>query len=135
MDCRTPDDPAVAVYFTYKKKQHCFDCDDWNSVTDNVRAVGKTIEALRGIARWGTGDMMERAFLRFVALPSPETEPWWSVLNFYSEDEALFQGDFEIRAKKLMQQYHPDKPETGDEWKFKQVWKARDDGREVRDER
>ena len=131
---RIPDDPAVAVYFTYKKKQHCFACDDWDTVTDNVRAVGKTIEALRGIARWGTGDMMERAFQGFVALPSPETEPWWSVLGFYDEGSALIQGDFEMKSKKLMQKYHPDNQDTGDEWKFKQVSKARERGREVRSE-
>lgn len=128
---RQPDDPGIAVYFTYKDKQHCFACDDWYYVRDNVRAIGKTIEALRGIARWGTGDMMERAFQGFVALPAPESEAWWSVLNFYSETEALFQGDFEIRAKKLIQQYHPDKPD-GDEWKLKQVVRARDKGRALR---
>ena len=75
--------------------------------------------------------MMERAFQGFEALPSPEAEPWWSVLGFFSETEAFFQGDFEIRAKKLMQQHHPDRPD-GDEWKFKQIVRARDAGREVR---
>lgn len=128
---KAPDDPGIAVYFTYKDKQHCFACDDWNRVEDNVRAIGKTIEALRGIARWGTGDMMERAFSGFEALPAPEAEPWWSVLGFISEAEAFFQGNFEICAKKLMQQHHPDKPD-GDDWKFKQILAARDAGREAR---
>lgn len=32
----------------------------------------QTIEALRGIERWGTGDMVEQAFTGFVALPSPK---------------------------------------------------------------
>ena len=128
---KAPDDPGIAVYFMYKDKQHCFASDDWYHVEDNIRAIGKTIEALRGVARWGTGDMMERAFQGFAALPSPEAEPWWSILNFYSETEALFQGDFEIRAKKLIQQNHPDKPD-GNDWKFKQITKAREKGREVR---
>jgi len=128
---KAPDDPGIAVYFIYKDTQHCFACDDWRRVEDNVRAIGKTIEALRGIARWGTGDMMERAFQGFAALPAPGEEPWWSVLGFYDEAEALFQGDYEIRAKKLLQQCHPDKPD-GDEWRFKQITKARDKGREVR---
>lgn len=125
---RAPEDSGVAVYFMYKKAQHCFACDDWWYVKDNVRAIGKTIEALRGIARWGTGDMIERAFQGFVALPAPESEPWWSVLGAYSEAEALLHNNFEIYAKKLIQKYHPDKPD-GDAWKFKQVTQARDLGR------
>jgi hypothetical protein len=48
----------------------CFACDRWDSVADNVQAIRKTIEALRGIERWGTGDMVQRAFAGFVALPS-----------------------------------------------------------------
>jgi hypothetical protein len=81
---RQPDDKGVAVYFTYKGRQMCFACDKWDKVEDNIQAVRKTIEALRGIARWGTGDMMERAFTGFQALPSPEMankRQWWQVLG------------------------------------------------------
>ncbi len=127
---REPEDCGIAVYFTYKDKQHCFACDDWYRARDNVRAIGKTIEALRGISRWGTGDMMERAFQGFVALPAPEGEPWWSVLGFGSVADAISNG-FEDRAKSLLQQYHPDKPD-GDIVRFKQVVAARDSGRTIR---
>lgn len=129
---KAPGDPGVAVYFDYKGTQHCFACDDWRLVEDNVRAIGKTIEALRGIERWGTGDMLERAFQGFKQLPSPESEPWWSVLGFMSEAEALADGNFEIMAKKLLQKFHPDK-DDGDEWKFKQVVAARQAGHEARE--
>lgn len=128
---KAPDDPAIAVYFTYKGRQHCFACDEWQRVEDNVRAIGKTIEALRGISRWGTGDMMERAFQGFEALPSPASEPWWSILGFYSEQDAAT-GSPETRAKRLMQKYHPDMPD-GDEWRFKQIVKARDEFRSLPD--
>jgi hypothetical protein len=67
---RQPDDKGVAVYFTLKGQQMCFCCDRWDVVADNVQAVRKTIEALRGIERWGTGDMVQQAFTGFVALPS-----------------------------------------------------------------
>jgi DnaJ-domain-containing protein 1 len=50
----------------------CFACDKWDQTYDNIYAVAKTIEALRGIERWGTGDMVEQAFTGFVALPSPK---------------------------------------------------------------
>ncbi len=51
----------------------CFACDKWQDVYDNIYAIGKTIEALRGIERWGTGDMVEQAFTGFVALPAPKS--------------------------------------------------------------
>lgn len=67
-----PADKGIAVYFTYKKQQMCFACDRWDRVRDNIQAVRHTIAALRGIDRWGTGDMMQQAFTGFVALPAPK---------------------------------------------------------------
>ncbi|HEY9546744.1 MAG TPA: J domain-containing protein, partial [Solimonas sp.] len=58
-------------YFTHKGRDMAFACDRWDKVGDNIHAIAKTIEALRGIARWGTGDMMEAAFTGFAALPDP----------------------------------------------------------------
>lgn len=68
---RQPDDVGVAVYFLYKKRQMSFACDRWHKIEHNMQAIAKTIEALRGIARWGTGDMLEAAFTGFTALPPP----------------------------------------------------------------
>jgi hypothetical protein len=48
-----------------------FACDRWEKIEHNMQAIAKTIEALRGIARWGTGDMLEAAFTGFTALPPP----------------------------------------------------------------
>ena len=81
---RQPEDQGVAVYFQYKGKQMCFACDLYWRIEDNMHAIGMTIKALRGIARWGTGDMMERAFTGFEALPPPgghAKRPWWQVLG------------------------------------------------------
>ena len=66
---------GVAVYFERGGKQMVFACDRWDRVFDNVRAIAKTIEAMRGIERWGASDMMERAFAAFEALSPPKT-PW-----------------------------------------------------------
>jgi hypothetical protein len=65
---RQPEDPGVAVYFLYKKMPMSFACDRWEKVEHNMQAIAKTIEALRGIARWGTGDMLAAAFTGFVWL-------------------------------------------------------------------
>lgn len=76
-----PDDRGVAVYFEWKGSQRVFACDQWNSVRDNIRALEKTIEAMRGIERWGASDMLERAFSAFTALPSYDGAHWSDVLN------------------------------------------------------
>ena len=45
-----------------------------------MQAICKTIDALRGIARWGSGDMLEAAFTGFAALPAP-AQGWRDVLD------------------------------------------------------
>lgn len=69
---RQPEDPGVAVYFTDRKdRQLCFTCDRWSKIEDNIRAIEKTIDAIRGIERWGTGDAVDAAFSGFQQLPPP----------------------------------------------------------------
>ena len=76
------EDVGVAVYFTYKGEQRCFACDRWNDIADNMQAISKTIEALRGISRWGTGDMLAAAFTGFTALPAPGgAREWWQAFG------------------------------------------------------
>lgn len=79
------DDPGVAVYFTRKGQQMSFACDRWLRVEHNMRAIVKTIEALRGIERWGTGEMVEAAFTGFMALPAPTPRTWRDVLGAHGE--------------------------------------------------
>jgi hypothetical protein len=81
---RLQDDPGAAVYFTLKGQQKCFACDRWDILGDNIRAITKTIEALRGIERWGSSKMVEQAFQGFEALPPPSTDNeahWLEVLG------------------------------------------------------
>lgn len=68
-----PADKGVAIYFTLNSRQMCFACDRWDKVQDNIYAIAMTIEALRGIERWGSGSMVEQAFTGFVALPAPKS--------------------------------------------------------------
>lgn len=132
---RVPDDPGIAVYFdlpdtTLKTRPVCMTCDRWDKQACNIWSIAKCVGALRGLERWGGGEMVNAAFTGFLALPNPAAAPWWSVLEFYSEAEAFFQGDFEIKAKKLLQKYHPDNDdEHSDDWMFAKVVKARDEGR------
>lgn len=103
------DDPAAAVYFTYKDRQTCFACDRWNKVEDNIWAIAKTIEAMRGISRWGTGDMLDAAFSGFTALPPPGAFDWRSELTVDGLTPETREGAeraYRHKAKML----HPDIP-------------------------
>lgn len=120
------DDPAVAVYFAYKDKQMCFACDRWTKVEDNIQAVRKTIEALRGIARWGTGDMLQAAFTGFAALPPPIVagmkREWWVVLGVPpNAAPAVIAAAY----RRLASKHHPDR-EGGDAAAMAELNQARD---------
>ncbi len=105
---KLPDDPGIAVYFEYKGKQTCFACDEYTKDVSNIWAIKLTIEALRGIKRWGASDMMDRAFTGFAALPPPQVNiPWYVVLDL-SPGATLEQ--IETRYRTLAKQRHPDVP-------------------------
>lgn len=74
---KTPTDMGVAVYFRYNGQDVSFACDRWDRIEHNMQAIAKTVEALRGIDRWGTGDMMKAAFTGFLALPAPTEKKHW----------------------------------------------------------
>tara|TARA_B100001079_G_scaffold190327_1_gene164179 strand:+ start:9066 stop:9656 length:591 start_codon:yes stop_codon:yes gene_type:complete len=129
---KRPDDPGVAVYFDYKGSQHCFACDQWDRLQDNVQAIRKTIDALRGIARWGSGDMMERAFTGFAALPDPGSaggEHWSTVLDVASDA-----SNDEVRAayRRARSAAHTDR-DTGDNAAFHRVQTAWEQAQQERD--
>lgn len=102
-----PKDAGVAVYFRYKGKDMVFACDKYHYTRENIYAIGKTIEALRGIERWGASDMMERAFAGFKALPqnSGDGEDPFQVLGIAKTASA-----YEINAayRILARSAHPD---------------------------
>lgn len=99
-----PTDPGVAVYFERRGRSMVFACDKWNKVQDNLRSVQKTIEAIRGIERWGASEMMERAFQAFEALPSPKS--CWDVLGITpGATHDMIEAAFKAQAKAR----HPDR--------------------------
>lgn len=105
-----PTDSGVAVYFRLKQKPMVFACDTYINVTDNLYAITKTVEALRGIQRWGASDMMERSFSGFAALPAARSEikkEWWDILDLRRDAS---KEEIKQRWLKLAQIYHPDKP-------------------------
>ena len=117
---RDPDDPGAAVYFRLDKRELCIPCDKWDRVADNLVAIGRTVEALRGIERWGAKSMVDAAFSGFKALPeNAGGKPWWETLQV----EPAASAD-EIRAayKRRALETHPDR--GGSPAAFQQVTEA-----------
>ncbi len=102
-----PVDPGVAVYFERKGTPQCIACDHYRKAHDNLHAVGKTIEALRGIERWGGSTLTDQAFSGFEALPPPGKADWRVVLQF-GEREFVSREQIASRHKRLARERHPD---------------------------
>jgi hypothetical protein len=105
---RAPDDPGVALYFVDRKgRQMAFACDRWRHIEDNMRAIEKTVEALRGIERWGSGEMLDAAFTGFQALPAPPAaKPWWEVLGCPAHAPT---ADVHLAYRRALMNAHPDR--------------------------
>lgn len=114
-----PSDPGVAVYFRYHGKPVCLACDQWTKVEDNLWAVALTLEAMRGIDRWGAAEL-EATFTGYAALPAPAGRQWWDVLEV---DQHTPSPDV-IRAsyRRLVKLHHPDAGGSAD--KFREVQEA-----------
>lgn len=83
-----------------------FACDKYNRSEDNIYAIAKTVDAMRGIERWGASDMMERAFSGFKALNAEnDGESWWSILGC---DPHASQEQIDAAYKIKARQAHPD---------------------------
>lgn len=105
-----PQDKGVAVYFLLKGVEQCIPCDKWNRVEHNLWAIAKTIEAIRGLERWGAKEMVNAAFRGFLALPPPED---------YS-----FTGKSKDELRELIREFHPDTGTNPNTDKFQAALKA-----------
>lgn len=100
---KNPSDPGVAVYFILNGKPKVLACDKWLKVEDNLWAIGKHIESIRGQQRWGVGTV-DQAFTGYDALPPPKNT-WWIVLGVsQNSDEENVKSAYRV----LVKQHHPD---------------------------
>lgn len=98
---KRPGDPGVAVYFTIKSAPRVLACDKWFLVEDNLWAIAKHIEALRGQQRWGVGSI-DQAFAGYPALPAGN---WWEWLGV---DRGAREDEIRTAFRTLAKNYHPD---------------------------
>lgn len=124
-NARQPEDVGIAVYFTLNGEQQCIPCDKWTRTEDNLQAIRKTIEALRGLERWGAKEMVNAAFRGFKALPETiimgehTARAWWEVLQV---SQTADMDVIEAAYKRLLHKVHPDKGGTA--FAFQEVQNA-----------
>lgn len=117
-------DPGVAVYFVVDGVRRCMSCDQYHAVRGNVRAIGKSVEALRELERWGAKATLDRALEGFVALPAGSTagDAWWDVLGVAPDASRV---TIEAAFRRLVRVHHPDL--GGDEARMQRVSAAYDE--------
>lgn len=97
------EDMGIAVYFTWEGEQKVIACDSYDLLGCNLWAIAKTIEAMRGIDRWGCSEILNRAFAGFKALPEKASEGIPQFFNGLREE-----GEIKSRFRELAFKYHPD---------------------------
>lgn len=105
------EDPGVSIYFKINGKDRSMCDDQYVYVWENIYALGKGLEALRGIERWGISDFLDRAFTGFPALPESSSlvqTRIWDVLWLSGQPASsdIIRKSYRRIARKV----HPDQP-------------------------
>lgn len=104
---RKPDDPGVAVWFTWDGLGVCIAVDRYMTVEANLQAIHHIIEARRVELRHGTLALVRATFQGFLALPAPAGKHWSDVLLLPKDAK---REDVKTAYRRYASQYHPDKP-------------------------
>ncbi len=107
--------PAVAVYFMDGTRKCVFTCDKWTDLAANMQSIAKSIEAIRGLDRWGA-NMRERAMQGFLALPDPADRGWRTVLGFDEDAEAITMAKVQANYRARAREAHPDLRGGNEQW-------------------
>lgn len=107
-------DPGVAIYFEYAGELKSMCCDTYKRVWENIYAIGKSIENLRAIDRYGVSDFLANAFMGFKQIPANVNgTKWWEILGL-AQDATI--EEIKVAYKTLAKTKHPDKGGNLDEW-------------------
>lgn len=123
---REPSDTGVAVYWENKhKKRLVLACDKYDTVGDNLYAIGMTIEATRAIERWGSVTA-EQAFEGYARLPEKTGPSCWEILGLDPHSWWTKQNERSILTayRRRAQTWHPDR--GGSPEKFDSLVRAKD---------
>ncbi len=121
-------DPGVAVYFTLSDRRPMVMARDaYPLVSDNLRSLALAVEHLRGLERHGGGQMVERAFTGFAALPDPGAKKSWHAALGIEPGVELTVELVEARHRELAMRHHPDRNGGAGEALMAEINQARDE--------
>lgn len=100
------DDAGIVAYFDLKGKSKAMACDKWDKVEHNIWSLAKSVEAIRGLERWGGSDFLDGLFTGFAALPSPDDIIVANAPRYF--DDCDNKEHAKRRYKKLSKELHPD---------------------------
>lgn len=117
-----PSDPGVAVYWRVGPgPMKVMAIDRYDRVADNLAAIAATLEAMRAIERHGGGEIIERTFTGFDALPPPKS--WADILGV---PPTATREQVNEAFRSLASKHHPDRP-GGSHERMAEISRARDD--------
>lgn len=94
------------IYDRFIRSQPSLCCDKWTDIEANIRALSMSIDAMRGLDRWGVSEILKRVFTGFKALPEKvEAKPWWEVLQCTARAS---KDDIKKAYWRLAKIHHPD---------------------------
>ena len=102
-----PDDPGVAVWFTWDGMSVCIAVDRYPKVEDNVQAIYHIIDGRRTELRHGGLHIVKATFTGLLALPAPSKKSWREVLEIVTSGPVTVEN-VEAAHKRLARKAHPD---------------------------
>jgi len=98
-------DAGIVIYFQLKGQSKAMACDVWDKPEHNLWALYLSVQAIRGLERWGGSDFLDGLFEGFKALPSPDSVVT-TMPQFFSDVDNNEQ--LKKRYKLLARELHPD---------------------------
>jgi len=117
------DNTGAAVYFKFKGERKVIACDKWKYIHENFRAIEKSLQAIRGLDRWGCTNIISQAVSGLKELASGGNKTWWQIPGV---DITASPIEVKTKYKELIKKYHPDKS-SGSESDFIEVQNAYQD--------
>lgn len=101
-------DPGIAVWFVLDDQERVLACDKWLQAAENLQAICLTVEAMRGMDRWGCSDIVVRAFEGFKALPAGDPAPYPATrIVVQDSDWRVILGFDRVRLQRCQSQAGP----------------------------
>ena len=107
------EDAGIGVYFDLKGKPKVMLLDKWGSPEHNMWSLFLSVQAIRGLERWGGVEFLDGLFTGFQALPDYTT----TAIRYF--EGCSSQEHVEERKKNLQRELHPDS--GGNEEEFKEM--------------